>query len=71
MMEEFTRQYDGKVIIGKCDVETGNDLVVEFKIRSIPTLLFLWNGQVVDKIFGAVNRKKIESNIISAMRQIK
>lgn len=60
MMEEFAREYDGQVNIGKCDVEENNDLAVEFKIRNVPTILFIRNGKVVDKIVGAVSREEIK-----------
>lgn len=63
MMEEFAREYDGRVIIGKCDVEENNDLAVAFKIRSVPTILFIRNGEVVDKVVGAVSREEIEKKI--------
>ncbi|WP_195594546.1 thioredoxin [Bacteroides fragilis] len=60
MMEEFAREYDEQVNIGKCDVEENNDLAVEFKIRNVPTILFIRNGEVVDKIVGAVSREEIK-----------
>lgn len=60
MMEGFAREYDGQVNIGKCDVEENNDLAVEFKIRNVPTILFIRNGEVVDKIVGAVSREEIK-----------
>lgn len=59
MMEEFAREYEGRVNIGKCDVEENNDLAVQFKIRNVPTILFLRNGEVVDKVVGAVSREEI------------
>lgn len=63
MMEEFAREYDGRVIIGKCDVEENNDLAVQFKIRSVPTILFIRNGEVVDKVVGAVSREEIKRKL--------
>lgn len=67
MMEEFAREYDGQVNIGKCDVEENNDLAVEFKIRNVPTILFIRNGEVVDKIVGAVSRDEIEKKMEKAL----
>lgn len=63
MMEEFSREYEGRVNIGKCDVEENNDLAVQFKIRNVPTILFIRNGEVVDKQVGAVARDGITSKI--------
>lgn len=59
MMEEFAHEYEEQVNIGKCDVEENNDLAVQFKIRNVPTILFLRNGEVVDKVVGAVSREEI------------
>lgn len=63
MMEEFAREYEGRVNIGKCDVEENNDLAVQFKIRNVPTILFLRNGEVVDKVVGAVSREEIKRKL--------
>lgn len=63
MMEEFAREYKGRVNIGKCDVEENDDLAVQFKIRSVPTILFIRNGEVVDKVVGAVSREEIERKL--------
>lgn len=63
MMEEFAREYEGRVNIGKCDVEENDDLAVQFKIRSVPTILFIRNGEVVDKVVGAVSREEIERKL--------
>lgn len=63
MMEEFAREYEGRVNIGKCDVEENNDLAVQFKIRNVPTILFIRDGEVVDKQVGAVSRDAITAKI--------
>ena len=46
--------------LGKCDVEECDDLAAEFGIRNIPTILFFKNGEVVDKLVGAVAKAKFE-----------
>ncbi|MBQ7511831.1 MAG: thioredoxin [Prevotella sp.] len=63
VIEELAAQYDGKVVVGKCDVEENEDLAVEFGIRNIPTILFFKNGQNVDKLVGAQPKAKIEEKI--------
>ena len=60
VISELAEQYDGKINVGKCDVEENEDLAVEFGIRNIPTILFFKNGQVVDKLVGAQPKAKIE-----------
>ena len=46
IVEELAKDYDGKVVIGKCDVEENEDLAAEFGIRNIPTILFFKHGEV-------------------------
>ena len=60
VISELAEQYDGKIVVGKCDVEDNEELAVEFGIRNIPTILFFKNGQVVDKLVGAQPKAKME-----------
>ena len=60
IIAEMAQKYDGKVVVGKCDVEESEDLAAEFGIRNIPTVLFLKNGEVVEKLVGAVPKAKFE-----------
>ena len=59
-ISELAGEYDGKITVGKCDVEENEDLAVEFGIRNIPTILFFKNGQVVDKLVGAQPKAKLD-----------
>ena len=63
IIEELAGEYNGKVVIGKCDVEEQEDLAQEFGIRNIPTILFFKNGEVIDKLIGAQPKAKIEEKI--------
>ena len=60
VISELANEYDGKITVGKCDVEECEDLAVEFGIRNIPTIIFIKNGQVVDKIVGAQSKAKLQ-----------
>ena len=60
IIEELAKQYDGKIVVGKCDVEDNEELAAEFGIRNIPTVLFFKNGEVVDKLIGAQSKAKFE-----------
>ena len=60
IIEEMAAKYDGKIAVGKCDVEDNEDLAAEFGIRNIPTILFFKNGEVVDKLIGAQSKGKFE-----------
>ena len=60
VVSELAKEYDGKITVGKCDVEENEDLAMEFGIRNIPTILFFKGGQVVDKIVGAQSKAKLQ-----------
>lgn len=60
IIEELAKEYDGKINVGKCDVEECDDIAAQFGIRSIPTILFFKGGEVVDKMVGAASKSKIE-----------
>lgn len=60
IIEELAKEYDGKINVGKCDVEECDDIAAEFGIRNIPTIIFLKGGQIVDRIVGAVPKSKLE-----------
>jgi len=59
-IEQLAAEYDGKIVVGKCDVEENDDIAMDFGIRNIPTILFFKNGEVVDKMVGAATKAKIE-----------
>jgi thioredoxin 1 len=52
-IDELATEYDGKIAVGKVDVDNNDDIVSEYGIRNIPTVLFFKNGQIVDKQVGA------------------
>jgi thioredoxin 1 len=54
IVEEISNDYNGKAIIGKVNVDEHPGISAKYGIRNIPTILFLKNGEVVDKSVGAV-----------------
>jgi thioredoxin 1 len=56
IIDSLAKEYEGRVTIGKIDVDANNDVVAQFGVRSIPTILFFKKGEVVDKIVGAAQR---------------
>ncbi|MDR1344158.1 MAG: thioredoxin [Tannerellaceae bacterium] len=56
IIDELAEKYDGRVTIGKLDVDNNEDVVAMFGVRNIPTILFFKNGEVVDKVVGAAQR---------------
>jgi len=53
IVEEMATEYNGKAVIGKVDVDNNQDIAMKYGIRNIPTVLFVKNGEVVDKQVGA------------------
>jgi thioredoxin 1 len=54
LVEELAGDYEGKAVIGKVDVDANPAVAQQFGIRSIPTLLFFKDGEIVDRQVGAV-----------------
>jgi thioredoxin 1 len=67
IVEEIAGEYDGKAVIGKVDVDANPVVAAKFGIRSIPTLLYFKDGEIVDKQVGAVPKavlaQKLEAQI--------
>lgn len=62
-IDELAIEYEGKALIGKVDVEENNDLAEKYAIRSVPTIIFFKDGEMVDKQIGAVPKAVLESKI--------
>jgi thioredoxin 1 len=65
IIEELSKEYEGKVVIGKVNVDDNPEVSMKYGIRSIPTVLILKDGQVVDKQVG-VTSKQVLTNKIEA-----
>ena len=63
VIDEFAKKYDGKVIIGSCNVDESEELTAKFGVRNIPAIFFVKDGQVVDKVVGAVSPTVVEEKI--------
>lgn len=63
IIEDLAKEYEGQVIIGKCDVDENTELPAEYGIRNIPTVLFFKDGVIVDKQVGAVAKPAFEDKV--------
>jgi thioredoxin 1 len=59
IVEELAVEYDGKLKIGKVDVDSNQQIAMQYGIRSIPTLLVFKGGKVVEQIVGAAPKKSL------------
>lgn len=63
VVEQLSKEYEGKANIGKMDVDANSNVPMQYGIRSIPTILFFKGGQLVDKTVGAVPKSSLEATI--------
>lgn len=63
IVEQLASEYDGKLKVGKLDVDSNPRVAAKFNIRSIPSILFFKDGQHVDTVVGAVPRQALEKKI--------
>ncbi|PSR14325.1 MAG: thioredoxin [Bacteroidetes bacterium] len=63
IIEELAQDYEGKVTIGKVDVDTNPETSMKYGVRSIPTILIIKNGEVVDKTVGVTTKKALADKI--------
>jgi thioredoxin 1 len=63
VIEELAKEYEGKVKIGKVNVDNNPNVSVNYGITSIPAILFIKNGQIVDKQIGAVPKSVLDKKI--------
>ena len=65
-VDEIADEYADKITVAKCNVDDAEEIAMQFRIMSIPTLIFLKGGEVVDKRVGVVSKDEIGS-IINAI----
>ncbi len=70
IIEQLSEEYAGQVVVGKVNVDSNPQTAFKYKVRSIPLVLFIKDGEIVDKQVGAAPKsayvRKLESAMISA-----
>lgn len=66
-LNELAKEYQGKLIVAKLDVDENTATAGKYKIMSIPTLIFFKNGKEVDKVIGIVSKNELKSRIESIL----
>ena len=63
IIDQLATEYEGKVLIGKYNVDEESDMSTEFGIRSIPTLLFFKDGELKGQLIGGSSKSEVETKI--------
>lgn len=69
ILEEIKREYEGKIKVGKLNVDENSTIAGQYHIMGIPTLLFFRSGKLVDKIVGIVPRKTLDDKIEKLLKE--
>ncbi len=67
VVEELSKEYDGKAVVGKVNVDNNSDISVKYGIRNIPTLLVFKNGEVVEKHVGVAPKNVLAGKLDAHM----
>ena len=68
IVEELSKDYDGKAVVGKVDVDSNPNISMQFGIRNIPTILFFKDGKVVDKQVGSVPKAVLAGKLDAQLK---
>ena len=68
IVDELHNELEGQAVIGKVDVDSNSDTPTKYGVRNIPTLLVFKNGEVVDKLVGAVPKSQILEKLQAHMK---
>lgn len=63
IIDELATEYEGKVVIGKYNVDDYSDLSTDFSIRNIPTILFFKDGELKERSVGSIKKDELEAKI--------
>ena len=67
IIEKLAEKYEGRLKVGKCNIDEENELAVKYKIMSIPTMMIFMGGEVEETIIGAVSQNELEEKIEKAL----
>lgn len=67
VVDELADEFEGKAVVAKCNVDECDDLPMQYGIRSIPTLLFFKNGELVDRHVGVASKADLAAKLQALM----
>ena len=63
IVEELANEYDGKMVFARLNVDEAPQVSMQYRIRSIPTILFFKDGQIADTVVGAVPKRELKKRV--------
>ena len=69
-IEEMSKEYEGKALIAKVDVDNNPEISMKYNVRSIPTVLYLKDGEIVDKQVGATSKKVLVDKLEAVLATV-
>jgi len=63
IVDEMATEFAGRALVCKCDVEAADEIAVRYRVRNIPTIIFLKNGELVDKQVGACSKEALTDKL--------
>ena len=57
----WSEEYEGRIAVGKCDIEEADDLTMEYGIRNVPTVIFIKDGKIVDRFVGSKSKGDVKA----------
>ncbi|MCX6233882.1 MAG: thioredoxin [Bacteroidetes bacterium] len=63
IIEDIAKEYEGRIVVGKLDVDNNPAVTAKYGIRNIPTILFFKNGEIVDRQVGAVPKTALVAKL--------
>lgn len=63
IIEDLSQEFEGKAIVGKVDIDSNQEIAMKYNIRSIPTILVIKDGEVVDRQVGMTTKAKLKAKL--------
>ncbi len=67
IVDELAKEFEGKAVVAKCNVDSSTDLPIKFGVRNIPTILFFKNGELKDKLVGSTTKAVLTEKLNSLL----
>ena len=66
-VDDIEKEYEGRAVVAKCNVDDADEVAMQFRIRNIPTLMFFKGGEMVNRLVGAVPKQEITAILDSIL----